>query len=180
VQYYRDHKEDYVVPAKVNWQLLVIEFDKHGGLQGAGQQLKAAVAELKAGTEFTEVVKNYSDSLTKLDGGHWKGTTKGSLSDQKVEAALFELPVGQISAPIQSETSLKLVKVISRDEERTIPFGKAQNEIEKIIQEERMKAASEKVLAELHENAVVETIFDEPDPSKQSEIKRPSLQGFFE
>lgn len=180
LEYYRDHKEDYTVPARVKWQLLVIEFNKHGGTLEAGKRLKEAVAKLKETQDFTEVVKEYSDSATRFDGGKWDWTTKGSLSDQKVEAALFELPVGQISAPFQSDTAFKIVKVNQREPLRVIPFEKVQGEIKKVITEKHMKEAEEKLLAELHEAAVVETIFDDLKPGQYSELERPSLQGYFE
>ncbi|MEZ6045720.1 MAG: peptidylprolyl isomerase [Planctomycetaceae bacterium] len=150
MKYYRDHIEDYKNPERVKWQFMVIEFKKHGGKQGAYAELSRAVKELKQGKDFTEIVKAYSDSATRYNGGIWGDgdwTVPGSLSDEKLEKALFTLPVGQISTPFESETEFKLVKVIEREHESVTSFDDLQLEIEKAILTGKQQDATKKVMA---------------------------------
>lgn len=160
LRYYDEHAEDYFVPGEVKWQQIVIRFDKNGGQAGALAELEQAIDELRAGADFAEVAKKYSDGATAEDGGNWDWTQRGSLADERAEKALFELPVGTISQVFANEDQYQLVKVVARREPRQIPFAKVQNEIKEKLFKQKRTEATQKVLAELHAGAVVETIFD--------------------
>ena len=49
VAYYEAHMRDYSFPEKVRWQLLEVNFDKHGGRKQALEVLRKAGAELEHG-----------------------------------------------------------------------------------------------------------------------------------
>ncbi|MAT14630.1 MAG: hypothetical protein CMJ46_05095 [Planctomyces sp.] len=166
MKYYREHIEEYTNPQRVKWQFLLVEYKKHGGRQGAYVVLNKAVEELKQGVDFAEVVRKYSDSATRSNGGLWNEgdwTTPGSLSDTKLEEALFTMPVGRISEPFASDTEFKLAKVIEREAASVTPFDEVQTKIEKeIVQAQREKATKE-VKEEIYEKAVIESIFDKEE-----------------
>ncbi|QDU81714.1 peptidylprolyl isomerase [Polystyrenella longa] len=166
MSHYEKNISEYTNPERVKWQFLLVEYKKHGGRQGAYAVLNKAVQELKEGADFTEVVKKYSDSATRHDGGMWANgdwTTPGSLSDEKVEKALFEMPVGSISSPFESDTEFKLIKVVERQDSTVTPFDKVQNQIETSIVKNGQDEATKKVMDELYETAVIESIFDQKE-----------------
>ncbi|MCA9038904.1 MAG: peptidyl-prolyl cis-trans isomerase [Planctomycetaceae bacterium] len=171
--YYNEHRDEYTIPERVKWQFLLIEYKKHGGRQGAYAVLNKAAQEIKQGVVFEEVVKKYSDSATRYDGGYWASgdwTTPGSLSDSKVEKALFEMPVGRVSAPFESETDFKMVKVVERQEATLTPFDEVQEEIEKNILKADREKATREVMDELYKNAHIESIFEEAKKIEEEQI----------
>lgn len=163
LDYYESHLADYAIPARARWQEIQISFDKHGGREGARKALFQAVAELKGGADFATVAKTHSDGLTAKKGGVWDWTVSGSLADEKIDRALFEQPIGQISQPYESETSFRLIKVVEREQGRWKPFEDLQEEIKAALEAEAKKKASKKLLDDLMRRSTIVTIFDEDE-----------------
>ena len=155
LRYYEQHIDDYIVPAQVKWQQIVISFDKHGGQREALAVLETLIDELKAKADFADVARKYSDGVTADSGGRWDWTRKGSLTDKRAEKALFELPAGTISQVFVSKKDYRLVRVVSRRETRQIPVAKVQTEIKGKLLKEQRTAATKNVLEDLYANAVI-------------------------
>ncbi len=168
--YYDAHRSDYDVPAEVKWQQLQVSFAKHGGKQQAWRVFDKAVQELleKKGENFNEVVKQYTDGPKRDKGGQMGWTREGSLANKNVERALFELPVGEISAPITDKDSFILVRIMDRKQKSRKSFDEVQQEIEKQLQIEHRNRLLKETMAELKQNAVIQTIFD--DEKKDHEV----------
>ena len=158
---YEEHISDYETAPKVKWQQIVVNFAKHGGEQRAFAHLQQAVEELQKGTKFADVVQKYSDGPKASQGGHWGWIQAGSLANKEIEHALFELPVGVISEVLVDDASYRLVKVIDRRAAGRVSFEDVQDEIKEKLTREARREATLRVLDELYENAVIETIFDD-------------------
>lgn len=163
LDFYREHIEDYSFPAQVKWQQILIQFAKHDGPDGAKKVADQVVAELRKGTDFSDVARKFSDGPNASQGGEWDWTREGSLADKPVEKAVFELPVGKISRPIENNKAIQLVKVLDRKPAGRTPFEQVQLEIQRKLQEVELKAAEEKVFAELGADAEIRTMFDRDD-----------------
>jgi parvulin-like peptidyl-prolyl isomerase len=161
--YERRKQDEYHRPARVRWQQILISYGANGGKQGAIETLTKAAQELRQGTDFSEVAKTYSDGPGAAQGGYWDWMQRGSLADQAVEEELFSMPVGRISDVLVGESSFQLVRVLEREDERYIPFEKVQDALKDELKEEYQKAATERVMQELRANAVIQTMFDEPE-----------------
>lgn len=163
VDYYRSHQEDYAVPSRVKWQLIIVPFASSLNKGEARAKLSRALDEMLQGKSFEEVAKAYSSGPTAASGGHWGDwTTKGSLADEKLEKLLYELPVGEISAPYESNNDYRIVRVLEREEAGYRPFEDVQFDIEKMLKEKQAKEIQEKVVRELRQTAYIETIYDKP------------------
>lgn len=160
LKYYDENISEYTIPAQVKWQQIVVSYSKRGGKQSALRVLEKLIDELKAGADFAETARKYSDGVTAASGGEWDWTQKGSLADKRAEKALFELPEGTISQVFVGDKEYQLVHVVSRREQKLIPFTKVQTEIKDKIKKVKRQEATKKVLEELYANAVVETVFD--------------------
>ena len=158
--YYREHLADYSFPAQVKWQQILIQFSQHEGPEGAKKLMDQAIAELRKGTDFGDVARKFSDGPTASQGGDWDWTREESLADKPVEEALFSLAVGKISLPIENNKSLQLVKVLDRKPAGKTPLEQVQVEIQHKLQEAELKAAEQKVYAELTDDAEIHTLFD--------------------
>ena len=160
IGYYNAHSEDYAVPGRVRWQQIRIDYDKHRGKRNALRVLEKAIEELLEGADFGEVARRYSDGPLAKQSGQWDWTQAGSLNDTRIEKALFELPVGEISQVFEGEDGFHLVKVTERKPAGRVPFAEVQDEIKRKLEQQARREATRKMLDELRESAVVETIFD--------------------
>jgi hypothetical protein len=157
---YQKRIASYTQPAQVKWQQVWISYDKHGGKKAALSVVDQAVAELKAGSDFSEVARKYSDGAMAKDGGQWDWTQKGSLANAEVDRLLFELQVGEIGRVIAGDKAYQIVRVTDRRPDRVTPFEEVQEELRKEIMAEKEQKLREDVVKRLRKDAVVTTMFD--------------------
>lgn len=158
--YYREHIDDYRIPGRVRWQQIVIDFEEHGGRDEAWRVFRQVAEALRAGEDFGEVARRFSDGATASEGGVWDWTRKGSLSNKAVEKALFELPVGTISQEFITDRNIQIVRVLERIEPSVRPFEDVQDEIRQKLMDEARREALKAKLEELKAQADIVTIFD--------------------
>ncbi len=163
LEYYNAHREDYAIQTRVKWKVIIVPFAKSGGRDKAKIQIAQAADDLAAGVPFEEVARKFSSGVTATRGGDWGDwTTIGSLADERLEALLFEIPIGKISDPHEGESDFQLVQVVERQEAGYRPFEELQNEIEKQLHQQQALEMQAKVVEELRQNAHIETVFDLP------------------
>ncbi len=156
---YEDNKQQYYTEPKVRWQQIRINKTRPGGKAESVTVLRDAITALRNNEDFGNVAKKFSDGPKSDDGGEWDWTGQDSLADKRIDRALFEIPEGQISEPLESDSSITLVKVIERDEGGYTPFEEVQDAINRKLQAEaRTKAASD-VINNLIEQAAIRTVF---------------------
>ena len=159
LDYYREHADEYALPAKVRWQQ--IRIGTRGRAKGEGERLVTqAAGELLQGASFADVARKYSDGPTAANGGLWEWTQKGSLADAEVEDVLFTLPVGEVSPLIRAKDSLQVVSVLERVDVGRVLFEDVQNDIHKAIMEAARRKQIEEEVEKLKAEAVIVTIFD--------------------
>ncbi len=160
--YYLLHESDYSSPALVKWQQIVVLYSKHGGREKSRAIAQEALDELADGADFADVAKKRSDGPTKANGGLWDWMRGGSLEDENVEATLFEIPVGEVSGLLEGGKGWQVVKVLDRRPAGVKPFEELQDEIRQKVEQEARREASQKMLVELREGALVESEYVEP------------------
>ena len=129
--------------------------------------------EVFNGRPFNEVAREKSDGATASNGGVFDWTSKGSLVSTKLDEALFELPIGQLSSILEDGDTLHIIRVTERTEAGRTPFIDAQVGIRgKLLAEQRNNEMSS-YLQRLRDRTPVWTIFDE-DESKEVTASRPT------
>lgn len=163
LQYYHDHQDDYYVEPRVKWQQILVDFRKHGGREGAQARLNEIIEKMRPtqGANFAEVAQELSDGPNAANGGRWEWTKKGSLADERIDKALFELPPGRPSQVFESPDSFKIVLVDRREEGRVKPFDELQDEIKQKIEKEQRKVAAQQFIDDMMAKAEITTIFDD-------------------
>ncbi|EDL58142.1 probable peptidyl-prolyl cis-trans isomerase [Gimesia maris DSM 8797] len=157
---YKSNLDEYAYPAKARWQRIRISYAKHGGKDKAVGVLDEVIHKLQAGENFGTLAEKYSDGPRAEKKGQWGWTGRGSLADSEVEAALFELPVGQTSQVFETDDSFQIVKVIDRKEAGHTPFADVQAQLEQsMVNDARMKATRE-TLDQLFKKAIIESMFE--------------------
>lgn len=161
-KWYDEHRSQFETREQVRWQQIRISMRREGGRAGATERLKQVVAELKSGAEFTEVAKKSSDGPRAETGGMWDWTTRGALSEEAVEKAIFTLEPGRISSPLEVDNAFVLVRVVERQAAGTKPFEEVQDEINRKLLSEGREEAIFAFITEETRRAQVWTIFDAP------------------
>ena len=160
MEWYEQNKAQYAIEAAVKWQQIRINVTPDGGREAALARMKQAIDALRNGTEFGAVAKQFSDGPKRDTGGVWDWTKQGSLADVKVERALFEIPSGKISQPLEADSAFVLVKVLERRDAGFVPFEDVQDKINNKLQSEARRDAAQNVIKDLNNTATIWTIFD--------------------
>jgi peptidyl-prolyl cis-trans isomerase SurA len=165
MDWYEQNKAQYAIEAAVKWQQIRTNIPADISREAAFAKMKQAIDSLRNGTEFGAVATQFSDGPKRDTGGNWDWTKQGSLADEKVERALFEIPVGKISQPLESSSAFVLVKVIERRDAGYVPFEDVQDKINNKLQSEGRRDAAQNVIKDLNNTATIWTIFDKKSGS---------------
>ncbi|HMP05647.1 MAG TPA: peptidylprolyl isomerase [Lacipirellulaceae bacterium] len=161
--YYQDHPREFEVEAEVDWEELMVRFDRCGGdRREAWRQLcemgnevwQSALAnpELR-GPAFAAVARARSHGATASEGGVHKDTTLGALRCEALNEALATLQIGQMSDGIESEVGFHIVRVLRRTEAGRRPFTEAQGDIRRLLENEQRQSELDAELQKLRSSA---------------------------
>ncbi len=162
LDYYATHREQFRRPARVRWHEIVISYGKHGGHDAARAKADQLLKQLRDGADFETLAKRYSDGATAFQGGKWDWTNKGSYVVAAVDEALFSLPIGKVSDPIEGPRGWHIVRVDERTEPGVISFLEAQEQIANELRKQRFVEESRKYMQQLFARANVATLFSSP------------------
>ena len=107
-QYYRAHKEEFLLPPAYRLRIIVL---KEGNRERLKQRLAAVMDGLKAGKPFSELAKEFSDAPSSSGGGDL-GYLKQEELSPFIKAAIKGLKPGQVSNPIRVDGVIYLVKLV--------------------------------------------------------------------
>jgi parvulin-like peptidyl-prolyl isomerase len=102
----------------------------------ARTKIEGLLARAKAGEDFAELAKQYSeDTYSQVNGGLIEGFTRGQMV-KPFEDAAFSVPVGEISDVVETSFGYHILKIVDRKKE-TRPFEEVRGEFESRLTEER-------------------------------------------
>jgi parvulin-like peptidyl-prolyl isomerase len=149
---YEREKETWRIPEKVHLaEILVSNGDDPAR---AALRAKEASDALKGGAKFETVVKEFSDGATKSRGGDLGVVAKGELAGD-IDKAVFSLPVGAVSDPIQTRFGWHLVKVIDKVPVSYKPFSEVKAQLLKREQDTQFQKKLAEYLDKLKRDAVI-------------------------
>ena len=152
-RYYREHPEEFRVPAKARLRELVIAADKVGAGEAAriatalrdaiasGEEMGAAAERLRGGVP---------DSIVGPVDLDW--VEPGELAPA-LDKAVWALPPGALSQPVEARGGLHLIELQERVESTMRPFTEVKDEIEQREKENRRDAELREYLGDLEKNA---------------------------
>jgi peptidyl-prolyl cis-trans isomerase D len=114
----------------------------------ASDELIAEVqAKIDAGDDFAELAKAYSEDVASAENGGDLGFTTGDTFPESFEEALAALEVGQVSAPVETDSGIHFVKLLEVEKAEFL----YEEQSERIAQELKQEAA-DNLLVEKLEN----------------------------
>jgi len=158
--YYKEHLEDYAIPAKARWEQIQLKFSRHHGKAKTGKKAEEILERLEKGEEFPAIAKECSDGPTASKGGQWAWTTQGSLNDTSIDEAIFKQPVGEIGPPIETANSINIIHVVERTEAAYQEFEEVQEDIKNYLKTSLSQKQIGDFIKQLRENATIERFTD--------------------
>jgi hypothetical protein len=175
VGYYQQNIAEFSYPAKARWEELMVSFDRFNNRQEALVAMAEMGNAVLRGADFAEMAKARSHGPTRLDGGVYDWTTKGSLVSKVLDEAIFGLPIGRMSQILEDDNGYHIVRVIERVDAGRKEFLEAQTEIRKKLRDQDIERQTKEFLAKMKSRTPVWTIFDQqsgessPDATSASE-----------
>jgi len=148
-QYYNQHQDAYRVPETVTVRHILIKTPTPGpdgkvdqaGVEAARKKAEDVLAQLKAGGNFAELAKKYSDDPSSAqNGGLLPPLTRGR-TVAEFEQAAFNTPVGQTTGIIRTNYGFHIIHVEAKQQARVKPLEEVKPEIESVLKAQ--KAAAE-------------------------------------
>ncbi|HED03340.1 MAG TPA: DUF3105 domain-containing protein [Candidatus Fraserbacteria bacterium] len=117
--YLKAHQDKYA-PEEVNLSNILIKVAPDAPksvVQSASEQIGRIKAQLDQGADFAKLAKQYSQDLSKNNGGDLGYLSRDKMDPQIAKVA-FKLPVGQVSDPIRTARGFGLIKVTDRRQKK--------------------------------------------------------------
>jgi len=150
--YYDQHREEYRVPEQVNVRHILIKTPLPGPdgkvdqtAVAAAQQKAADVSkQLKAGANFADIAKKYSDDTTSAkDGGSLGWIQRGRFPSPDVEKAAFSLPKGGTSDVLTASYGFDIIHIDDRQDAHVKTIGDVSGQIENAVKQQKAVQAAE-------------------------------------
>lgn len=135
-------------------QRIVMNINNNNQASVVGERMNAIAQSLQQGGDFTSLAKRYSQDAAAAKGG-LQEVNEGLESD-KVDAMLQIVPIGQISAPIQTARNWQMFKMVGKRTENS-PAKMQEYAIRRLLLKQEQRKAQEQFLGGLQHNAVVQT-----------------------
>ena len=113
--FYRENPEKFALEDVVTVREIVLLAETDADKDARRSEANQIVERARAGEDFTELAKEFSEAGTKAEGGLLGELKRGDLSDQ-LEVVAFALEEGQVSDPIETRYGFHILLV----EERTV------------------------------------------------------------
>jgi peptidyl-prolyl cis-trans isomerase D len=149
--YYDQHRDEYRVPEQVNVRQILIKTPLPGsdgkvdakGLDEARKKADDVLKQLKAGGNFEELAKKYSDDPSGKSGGSVGWVKRGGFPVPDVEKAAFSLPKGGTSDVINAGYAFVILHVDDKQDAHAKTLAEVKGDIEPILKQQKAARAAE-------------------------------------
>jgi peptidyl-prolyl cis-trans isomerase D len=159
--YYNQHREEFRVSEEVNVRHILIKSPLPGpdgkvdpkAMDAARAKAQDVLKQVKAGGNFAELAKKYSeDPGSAKDGGSLGFIGKGRTVPE-FEKAAFSLPKGGTSDLVQSSYGFHIIHVDDKQEAHLKSLDEVKAQIEPLIKQEKAGQAAQTAATELLKQA---------------------------
>lgn len=164
LDYYYDNIRQYEFQARARWELLSVKQRNYPTRKDAYRTIAEMGNEVLGGAPFSAVAKRSSNGARANSGGLHDWTTQGSLMSEKIDEAIFTIPIGKMSRIIEDNSGFHIVRVIERHNSGRIPFTEAQQGIAANIRKTWLQTDIKKYVDRLRAGSYIWTVFDEQRP----------------
>jgi peptidyl-prolyl cis-trans isomerase D len=149
--YYNQHQDDYRIPETVTVRHILIKTPTPGpdgkidqkGVDAAKARIEDIQKQLKAGANFGDLAKKYSeDPGSAQEGGLLPPITRGRTVPE-FEQAAFSTPKGQTTDIIRTSYGFHIIHVEDKQTARMKPLDEVKAQIEPAVKQQKAAAATQ-------------------------------------
>ncbi|MEL6894480.1 MAG: peptidyl-prolyl cis-trans isomerase, partial [Planctomycetota bacterium] len=164
IGYYDEHIDDYSRAARVRWEQLSVQFDRHPSPAAAKEKIAMMGNKVFYGGNLAAVAKEFSEEPFASGGGQHDWTSQGSLASVPLDQNLFRLPLNKLSQYIEDENGVHIVRVLERQPAGSIPLSEVQDEIKQLLQRKKGEKLQQKLVDDVASLVAVWTMFPDDIP----------------
>lgn len=156
--YYHEHPEIFGLPDRVKVRQILLRIPKNTSTKLEKQikeKAETIYSEAHSGTDFTQLVLEYSEGREKKQEGNLGFFKKGDLTP-KIDAELFRLKEGEITAPIRTPLGIHIFKIEIQEIGKLRPFESVKKRIKEKLITEETNALRSKWISDLWKRSFVE------------------------
>ena len=171
--YYNQNLErEFVEQETVTFRMIKIDTSKPGGKDNANKRA-AVILEKAKSADFEELARTMNDNPYLARAGGKESYQRGASKYEKVEAALWLTPIGQITGIIEDLDGLYIAKVESRTTRRVMPFEDraVQDRIWGALWRPQFRAMAEEMEQGLKRNSMVRPM----EESETNKMLQPAI-----
>jgi peptidyl-prolyl cis-trans isomerase D len=159
--YYQDHREQYRVPEQVNVRHILVKTPLPGpdgkvdqkAVDAARAKAEDVLKQVKAGGNFAELAKKYSDDPGSAKNGGSLGWIGKGRTVPEFEKAAFSLPKGGTSDLVQSSYGFHIIHVDDKHDAQVKSLDEVKAQIEPLIKQQKAAKASQQQVEQLLSDA---------------------------
>jgi len=152
-KYYNEHKDEFKSEGLIRLAEILISTEKYKP-EEAEKRAQAALAELKGGARFNDVVKKYSDGPAADEGGDI-GLQKISTLPASIAAALSKLDTKEYTEPIQVKTGYVILRLMEHYSAGIPTFEEAESRVQEALYSQRMEPKLREFLLQLRKDSYI-------------------------
>jgi peptidyl-prolyl cis-trans isomerase D len=149
-QYYAQHLSDYRVPDRVKVARILFKTTEKTPAEVATLEKTAreVLAQVKAGADFGDLAKKYSEDTSASSGGEIGWIVRGQ-TVKEFEDAAFSMRPGQVSDLIKTVYSIEILKVLDKQTAHLQAFDEVKDSIRAELERQRLADLQEKLSNDL-------------------------------
>ena len=170
--YYQEHKDRFRQPERIRVRQILILVPPNAGPEKVAKAKKKAeevLARVKAGEDFAELAKKYSEGPTAGRGGDLGYFTRGRMVPAFEKAAFSLKKVGDTSGLVRTKFGFHIIELTGRQPARELPLEEARDRIVRQLESAKRREIRRSLAEELRKKANVkvdETYFEKETPSE--------------
>ena len=169
-KYYFQHQKDFWEPKQpfVRHILFIVDEDASERLKASKrEQANRALQQIRAGSDFSELAKKFSEDISASSGGEVGWLTKGQLVPE-FERAAFRLKSGEVSDIVESQYGFHIIKVDKVKPGKPKPLETVKEKIERILTFEARQKKYRRWMDDLKKHAMIQVTLFQNDNAEES------------
>lgn len=158
--YYRDNEYRLTLPEQVRVRHILLSWKPLGKPDDRAalrEQMLPILEKARAGEDFAELARKYSEDSTRVDGGDVGLFHRGQMLPT-FEAVAFSLQPGQISEIIETPYGVHILRLEESKPSRLLPLEEVREQLRDHIRKEKLDTVVDAKKADLREQAEIEIL----------------------
>lgn len=159
-KFYQENQEKMTVPPGADVRHIIVRSaasDPEEKREQARAKIAEALQKVKAGTDFDQVAKDFSEDASAAQGGSL-GTVQRGQTPPAFEQAAFSLPIGEVSGIVETPFGFHLLKVTGRREAGVASLEEAKAQIAEFLKQRKSQETIETMVEALRAEAKIEIL----------------------